>query len=105
MSLKLKTVTKKESELQLSMPILSQSLESTTKKTDITTKLTLEVFVIVASIAIVTVTCYATYGLASPFADSNSDQYLQCRSEVLEKARIGEVRGAEQVVLAFAKCK
>jgi hypothetical protein len=52
MSLKLKTVTKKESELQLSMPILSQSLESTTKKTDITTKLTLEVFVIVASIGL-----------------------------------------------------
>ena len=87
------------------MPILAKSLESTTKKTDITTKLTLEVFVIVASIAIVTVICYATYDLASSFADSNSDQDLQCRGEVLEKDRIGEIRGAQQVVLAFAKFK
>jgi hypothetical protein len=42
----------------------------------------------VASIAIVAVVSYAAYGLANPFANSNSDQYLQCRDEVLVKARI-----------------
>jgi heme/copper-type cytochrome/quinol oxidase subunit 2 len=104
MSVKLKTVTKKESELQRSAPIFAKALESTTEKTDITTKLTLEIFVIVASIAILTVICYATYD-ANSLANSHSDKYPQCRDEVLEKARIGEVRGAEQVVSAFAKCK
>jgi hypothetical protein len=105
MSQKLKTVAKKESELEGSIPILAKALESSPKKMHTTTTATLEVFVIVASIAIVAVICYAAYGLANPFANSNSDNYLQCRSEVLDEARAGEIRGAEQVMSAFAQCK
>jgi hypothetical protein len=105
MSQKLKTVTKNESELEGSIPILAKALEISPKKRHTTKKLTLEVFVIVASIAMVAVVSYAAYGLANPFANSNSDQYLQCRDEVLVKARIGEVRGAEQVMSAFTQCK
>jgi hypothetical protein len=80
-------------------------LESSPKKMHTTTIPTLEVFVIVASIAIVAVICYAAYGLANPFANSNSDHYLQCRGEVLDDARAGEVLDAEQVMSAFAQCK
>ena len=53
MSQKLKTVTKNESELEGSIPILAKALEISPKKRHTTKKLTLEVFVIVASIAIV----------------------------------------------------
>jgi hypothetical protein len=75
----------------------------TTKKTDTSSKLILEIFVIVASIAIVTVICYGVY-VTNQLANPNSDQYLQCRDDVLEKARMGEIRGEEQVVSAFGKC-
>jgi hypothetical protein len=57
------------------------------------------------SIAIVAVICYAVYGFANPFANFNSDHYLQCRGEIFEEARAGEVRGAEQVMSTFAQCK
>ena len=106
MSQKLKTVTKNDSEVEVSIPILAKTLESSPKRIHNTTITpTLEVFVIVASIAVVAVICYAAYGLANPFANSNSDHYLQCRDEVLQEARVGGVRGAEQVTSAFAQCK
>jgi hypothetical protein len=105
MSQKLKTETKSESELEVSIPILAKALEISPKKVHTTTIPTLEVFVIVATITIVAVICYAAYGFANPFANSNSDYYLQCRSDVLEEARSGVVRGADQVMSAFAQCK
>jgi hypothetical protein len=105
MSQKLKTETKNESELEGSIPILAKALESTPKKMHPTTIPTLEVFIIVASIAIVAVVCYAAYGFANSFANTNSDLYLQCTGEVLDEARAGELRGAEQVMSAFAQCK
>ena len=113
MRLKLKTAIKEEEEpkVQELMPTLTNALESHTKKVNATTtstvstKLTLEIIAIVISISIVILSCFAAYGFANPFANSNSDEYPQCRGEVLEKARIGEVRGAEQVISAIAKCK
>jgi hypothetical protein len=111
--LKLKTAIKEEEKpkVQESMPTLTNALESQEKKVNATTtsttstKLTLEIVVIVVSISIVILSCFAAYGFVNPFANSNSDQYPQCRGEVLEKARIGEVHGAEQVISALAKCK
>lgn len=113
MKLKLKTAIKEEEKpkVQESMPTLTNALESHTKKVNASTinttstKLTLEIVVIVASIATVILSCFAAYGFANPFANSNSDEYPQCRGEVLEKARIGEVRGAAQVISAIDKCK
>jgi hypothetical protein len=105
MSQKLKTETKNESELEGSIPILSKALKSSPKKMHTTTTLTLEVFVIMASIAIVAVVCYGAYGFANPFANTNSDLYVQCTGEVLHEARAGGIRGAEQVMSAFAQCK
>jgi hypothetical protein len=110
--LKLKTAIKeeeKEPKVQELMPTLTNASENHTKKVNITstirTKLTLEIVAMVASVAIIILSCFAAYGFANPFANSNSDEYPQCRGEVLEKARIGEVRGAEQVISAIAKCK
>lgn len=113
MRLKLKTAIKEEEEpkVQELMPTLTNASENHTKKVNITststisTKLTLEIVAMVASVAIVILSCFAAYGFANPFANSNSDEYPQCRGEVLEKARIGEVRGAEEVISAIAKCK
>jgi hypothetical protein len=112
--LKLKTAIKEEEEkpkVQELIPTLTNALESHTKRVNATTastsstKLTLEFVVIVVSISAVILSCFAAYGFVNPFANSNSDQYLQCRGEILEKARIGEVRGAEQVISAMTKCK
>lgn len=112
MKLKLKTAIKEEEpKVKEPMPTLTNALESHTKKVNATTtstvstKLTLEIVVIVVSIASVILSCFAAYGFDNPFANSNSDEYPQCRGEVLQKARIGEVRGAEQVISALAKCK
>jgi hypothetical protein len=114
LKLKLKTAIKEEEKpkVQESMPTLTNALESHAKKVNATattsttsTKLTLEIVVIVVSISIVILSCFAAYGFVNPFANSNSDQYPQCRGEVLEKARIGEVHGAEQVISALAKCE
>ena len=113
MRLKLKTAIKEEEQpkVQELIPTLTNASESHTKKVNttststISTKLTLEIVVMVASISIVILSCFAAYGFVNPFANSNSDEYPQCRSEVLEKARIGEVRGAEQVISAIDKCK
>jgi hypothetical protein len=91
MSQKLKTVAKNESELEGSIPILAKALESSPKKDAYHYKSNIRSFVIVASIAIVAVVSYAAYGLANPFANSNSDHYLQCRGEVLEEARASNV--------------
>jgi hypothetical protein len=112
--LKLKTTIKEEEEqpkVQELIPTLTNGLESHSKKVNntttstISTKLTLEIVVIVISISIVILSCFAASGFVNPFANSNSDEYPQCRGEVLEKARIGEVRGAEQVISAIGKCK
>jgi hypothetical protein len=109
--LKLKTAIKEEQpKVQELMPKLTNALESHTKKVNtttstISTKLTLEIVVIMASIAIVILSCFAANGFATPFANSNSDQYPQCKDEVLEKARMGEVRGAAQVISAMDECK
>ena len=112
MRLKLKTTIKEEEQpkVQELMPTLTNGLESHSKKvnnatTSTSTKLTLEIVVIVISISIVILSCFAASGFVNPFANSNSDEYPQCRGEVLEKARIGEVRGAEQVISAIGKCK
>ena len=74
------------------MPTLTNGLESHSKKvnnatTSTSTKLTLEIVVIVISISIVILSCFAASGFVNPFANSNSDEYPQCRGEVLEKAR------------------
>ena len=94
MRLKLKTAIKEEEpKVQELMPTLTNALEShtknvnTTSTSNISTKLTLEIVVMVASIAIVILSCFAAYGFVNPFANSNSDEYPQCRGEVLEKAR------------------
>jgi hypothetical protein len=107
--LKLKTAIKEEQpRVQELMPALTNALESHAKKVNttstISTKLTLEIVVIVISISIVILSCFAASGFANPFSSSNSDEYPQCKGEVLEKARLGEVRGAEQVISAMAKC-
>jgi hypothetical protein len=111
--LKLKTAIKEEQpKVQELMPTLTNALESHTKKVNTTTttstissKLTLEIVVIMASIAIVILSCFAANAFATPSANSISDQHSQCRNEDLEKARIGEVRGAEQVIAGMHKCK
>jgi hypothetical protein len=108
--LKLKTAIKEEEQrrVQELMPTLTNTSERHTKKVNttstISTKLTLEIVVIVISISIVILSCFAASGFANPFSNSNSDEYPQCKGEVLEKARLGEVRGAEQVISAMAKC-
>jgi hypothetical protein len=104
--LKLKAAIKEEPELQESMPTLTNTLESHTKKMDTTTtKLTLEIFCDCGIIAVVTIFCLAANNFANLFANYNSDHYPQCRGEVFEKARTGEVRSAEKVISDIAKCK
>jgi hypothetical protein len=107
--LKLKTAIKEEQpKVQELMPTLTNALESHTKKVNtstISTKLTLEIVAIMASIAIIILSCFVANGFATPFANSISDQHTQCGDKDLEKARIGEARGAEQVISGMHKCK
>jgi hypothetical protein len=71
--LKLKTAIKEEKpKVQESMPTLTNALESHTKKVNATTtittstKLTLEIVVIVVSISAVILNCFAAYGFVNP---------------------------------------
>jgi hypothetical protein len=107
--LKLKTAIKEEQpKVQELMPTLTNALKSHTKKVNtstISTKLTLEIVVIMASIAIVILSCFVANGFATPFDNSISDHYPQCRDKDLEKSRLGEVQGAEQVIAGMHECK